>query len=59
MRRGTASTDLLGVEQAAHELTMAVEQVHTLVDQGLLTTVEDDPPRFRREDVEAVRLMGG
>ena len=57
--RGTGASDLLGVEQAAHELTMAVEQVHTLVDQGVLSAVEDDPPRFRREDVEAVRLMGG
>lgn len=57
--RGTGSSDLLGVEQAAHELTMAVEQVHTLVDDGVLPTVETDPPRFRREDVEAVRLMGG
>ena len=57
--RGTGSSDLLGVEQAAHELTMAVEQVHTLVDEGILPTAQDDPPRFRREDVEAVRLMGG
>ena len=57
--RGAGTSDLLGVEQAAHELTMAVEQVHTLVDQGVLPAVQDDPPRFRREDVEAVRLMGG
>lgn len=57
--RGRGSSDLLGVEQAAQELTMAVEQVHTLVDEGILQTVQTDPPRFRREDVEAVRLMGG
>jgi hypothetical protein len=57
--RGTGRTDLIDVDQAARDLTMAVEQVHTLVEQGVLTAATTDPLRFRTEDVEAVRLMGG
>lgn len=57
--RGAGSAHLIGIEEAARELTMPVAQVRTLMDQGLLDPVGTDPVRFRIEDVEAVRLQGG
>ncbi|HLU42472.1 MAG TPA: DUF2231 domain-containing protein [Microthrixaceae bacterium] len=56
---GPGTADLLGVEQAARELTVPVEQVHTMVEEGLLPAARNDPLGFRPEDVAAVRLQGG
>jgi uncharacterized membrane protein len=57
--RGTAEVNLIGMQEAADRLTVAYEQVHAMVAQGLLDMAEQDPPRFRVEDVEAIRLQGG
>jgi uncharacterized membrane protein len=57
--RGSATRGLLGVQEVADELTIAPAMVHNLVDQGLLEPAAQNPPRFRAEDVQAVRLQGG
>ena len=59
MVRGSGTTDLLGVEEVADELTMPVEQVRTLVEEGLLPAARTEPLGFRAADVQAVRLQGG
>jgi uncharacterized membrane protein len=57
--RGTGDLHLIGMQEAADRLTVAYAQVQALVAQGLLEMAEQDPPRFRLEDVEAIRLQGG
>jgi len=52
--------ELLGMDAAAALLGVPVEQVRTMVDQGMLTQVEDDAgPCFRRAELIAVREAGG
>lgn len=56
---GMGTADLLGVEQVARELTVPVEQVHAMVEEGLLPAARVQPLGFRPADVAAVRLQGG
>lgn len=57
--RGSGQVRLMGIDEVAAELAMQVEQVRSMVDQGLLPPAGTDPLRFRLEDVQAVRLQGG
>lgn len=57
--RGSGQAHLMGIDEVAAELTMQVEQVQSMVDQGLLPPVGTNPLMFRAEDVQAVRLQGG
>lgn len=52
---------LIAAPEAASLLQVPVEQVETLVDQGLLTPVDHDGGErsFRESEVRAVRLLGG
>jgi hypothetical protein len=52
--------ELLDVEDAAAVLEVPPEQVLAMADQGLLTPEEGSSgPRFRRDELLAVRLQGG
>jgi hypothetical protein len=53
--------ELVGVEEASRVLEVPVEQVHTMVEQGLVTPVEGSggDARFRRSELTAARLQGG
>ena len=54
------SDEFLSIGEAARLLDAGEEQVRAMVDQGLLTPVDDgDGPRFRRSEVQAVAEMGG
>jgi len=49
--------DLLDEEAAAEVLGVAVEQLHAMADQGLLTP--EGSGRFRRAELLAARELGG
>ena len=52
--------ELLGMDAAAALLGVPVEQVRSMVEQGMLTQVEDaDGPCFRRAELIAAREAGG
>lgn len=53
--------DVIGTEEASALLEVPVHQVDVLVDQGVLTPVDDGTGTtgFRRAEVMAARLMGG
>jgi len=52
--------ELLGTDAAAELLGVPVEQVRTMADQGVITTVDDGAgPCFRRAELIAARTMGG
>ena len=50
--------DLLDATQAAEVLQVPADRIEVMVDEGLLTP-EGDDGRFRRSEVEALRLQGG
>lgn len=52
--------DLVDAYQAAHMMGVDASRVSVMVDQGILTVAAevDGAPRFRRVEVEAVRLAG-
>jgi len=50
--------DLLDATQAAEVLQVPADRIEVMVDEGLLTP-EGDHGRFRRSEVEALRLQGG
>ena len=53
--------DLIDVEEASSLLQVPVEQVHAMVDEGMLSSADSasSTPRFRRAEVIAVRELGG
>jgi uncharacterized membrane protein len=51
--------ETLDLQGASERLGVPPEQVQTMVDQGLLVPVDSSGDRFRENDVEAVRLLGG
>jgi len=52
--------ELLGTDAAAELLGVPVEQVRTMAEQGLITTVDDGAgPCFRRSELLAARAVGG
>jgi hypothetical protein len=53
--------DLITAEQAADILEVPVDQVHAMVEEGMLdpSGSDADQPLFRRADVIAVDLLGG
>jgi hypothetical protein len=57
---GGTHPELLDSDAAAELLGVPLEEIRRLVDaEVLLTTPSDaDGPRFLREDVDAVRLLG-
>jgi hypothetical protein len=57
---GMTDETLLDVESAAGVLGVEPDRVRTMVEEGLLTPVEDrEPPHFRETEVRAVRNLGG
>jgi uncharacterized membrane protein len=55
-----AGDELVGVEEAAELLTVPVEQVQHMVDEGMLTPVgRGDHARFALSEVLATRQLGG
>jgi hypothetical protein len=48
--------DLVDADEAAATLQVEPDRVAVMVDQGLLTPVDG---RFRRSEVEALRMQGG
>lgn len=54
------SDELLGTDGAAELLGVPVEQVRTMVEQGMITRIEDEAgPCFRRSELLALRQVGG
>ena len=53
-------TDLVDTYQAALMIGIDVSRVAVMIDQGILTVAAEigGSPRFRRAEVEAVRLAG-
>lgn len=54
-----AESDELDAEEAATLLEVTADRIDVLVADGLLVPVGDGARRFRREDVLAVRIVGG
>lgn len=52
-------SSVVGTAAAAEVLGMTEDSIHTLVDQGMLTPSDGDPPTFLLADLEAVRIQGG
>jgi hypothetical protein len=53
-------SDLLGLDAAAELLGVPVEQVRTMVDQGIITEHDEaGDPCYRRSELLAAREMGG
>jgi len=51
--------ELLGTDAAAELLGVPVEQVRTMVEQGMITSHEDDAGHgFRRSELLAARQFG-
>jgi excisionase family DNA binding protein len=57
----TDEGDLLSSEEAAELLGVDRERIRVMVDEGMLTPVDDGDggERFLRAEVEATRLLGG
>lgn len=53
--------DVIGVHEAGELLDVPDEQVRAMVEEGMLTPIDDggDEPRFVRATVLAVRQLGG
>jgi excisionase family DNA binding protein len=57
---GAPGDEWVGVEEAAELLTVPVEQVHNMIDEGMLTVVgQGDHVRFALSEVLATRQLGG
>jgi hypothetical protein len=53
---------LVGIDEAAELLEVARDRVPVMVEEGLLTPVDEegvDGPRFRRAEVIALSELGG
>ena len=54
------ATDLVGVEEAARLLEVTPDRVQVMVDEGMLLPAGGPgEPRFRRDEVIALRELGG
>lgn len=52
--------ELLGLDAASELLGVAVEQVRTMDDQGIITRLEnEDGPGYQRAELIAARDLGG
>jgi len=51
--------DLVGVEEASRLLGLEPGRIHVMVEEGLLTPVGEGEMRFRRDEVVALRELGG
>jgi uncharacterized membrane protein len=60
-RQATGGARVIDLREASELLGVPEEQIHRMVDQGLLVPVDGEhgAQRFRDADVEAVRLLGG
>ncbi len=50
---------VVGWDSAAEVVQVPPDNLRAMVDQGLVVPERDEPPTFRRADLEAVRLLGG
>ncbi|MHB1139014.1 MAG: DUF2231 domain-containing protein [Microthrixaceae bacterium] len=50
---------VIGWDSAAEIVQVPPDNLRAMVDQGLVVPQQEEPPTFRRSDLEAVRLLGG
>ncbi|HET9729854.1 MAG TPA: hypothetical protein VFR41_10560, partial [Acidimicrobiia bacterium] len=61
MNLGSSDDQLVDITEAAELLGVPTEQVHTMIAEDVIVVVpgEQGSARLRRDEVEAVRLLGG